>query len=607
MIVDEFITLLSFDADLSEGKAYQGLLSQIEQHAGEISVGITAAAGAVQYFAQETAESLAHNVRWADSIGASTDSIQRFGHAAFLVGGNVDDLRADIEKMAPRAAMTGQSLEDLFGQVADTAGAMDKQMSYSFLSSLGYSNTMIRVLQQGREGMKKAMDQTIVVSPENLHAALELSNIWKRLGTMIREVAESGIAEALPEFHELVESTKDFIEENKELIKSGVAAFFMSIAKGIRAAFVPLADIVRIMAPFLSFLNKITGGLIPATAGTLALSAALTVLAYSGIKNAVLGLGWLGRGLLLLLMDTNKNIGRLSLLAYEIKEIGLAQAFANTELATAITKWWALVGAQTAALGRGTAITAMLIKEALPTKVLAVANLLMAGSFSAAAAASWALTASLLANPITWIVLGVVALIASLVLVIKYWKEISGFFKWMKYGNSELAITAKMVTQILSPLSLIYFYWEDIANAISKATGKSSGFIGSISPMLALIKALRDIFLAIEIIVTRVMDRITKSTKALAEWVAKLDWLKGGIKELMQFEGGGKSTSSPTMPNNTVTAGPQATYNSARHQNVTNNVTINAGAATSPGAIAQYMKNTNIMQALGYGQVGGIA
>lgn len=51
-------------------------------------------------------------------------------------------------------------------------------------------------------------------------------------------------------------------------------------------------------------------------------------------------------------------------------------------------------------------------------------------------AATWAWTAALLANPITWIVLGIIALIAVIVLLIVYWDEIAAAtgkaFDWIK-------------------------------------------------------------------------------------------------------------------------------------------------------------------------------
>jgi hypothetical protein len=57
---------------------------------------------------------------------------------------------------------------------------------------------------------------------------------------------------------------------------------------------------------------------------------------------------------------------------------------------------------------------------------MAVAMKVFRGSMLLSAKAAWAFTAALLANPITWIVIGVVALIAGLVLLVKNWDAVKG-------------------------------------------------------------------------------------------------------------------------------------------------------------------------------------
>jgi TP901 family phage tail tape measure protein len=64
--------------------------------------------------------------------------------------------------------------------------------------------------------------------------------------------------------------------------------------------------------------------------------------------------------------------------------------------------------------------------------VLKVFGVLLAGvtlGLAAASLASWSFTDSLLANPITWIVVGIVALIAGLALLITHWKSVWGWIK----------------------------------------------------------------------------------------------------------------------------------------------------------------------------------
>lgn len=57
---------------------------------------------------------------------------------------------------------------------------------------------------------------------------------------------------------------------------------------------------------------------------------------------------------------------------------------------------------------------------------MAVAMKVLRGSLLLSAKAAWVFTAALMANPITWIVVGVVALIAGLVLLIKNWDVVKG-------------------------------------------------------------------------------------------------------------------------------------------------------------------------------------
>ena len=86
------------------------------------------------------------------------------------------------------------------------------------------------------------------------------------------------------------------------------------------------------------------------------------------------------------------------------------------------------------------------------------------------AAGVWATTVAMLANPLTWIVLGIVALIAALVLLVKHWdtvkRVVRDFFD--RYGNYVLAALAVVAPFIAVPL-LIAKNWDQIV-----------GFVGDI-------------------------------------------------------------------------------------------------------------------------------
>ena len=81
--------------------------------------------------------------------------------------------------------------------------------------------------------------------------------------------------------------------------------------------------------------------------------------------------------------------------------------------------------------------------------------------------AIWAQTVALLANPITWIVVGVVALVAGLVLLWKNWGKVTGFIKntWSKTPNWVKGIVAILLMPILPILwagKLLITHWKSI-------------------------------------------------------------------------------------------------------------------------------------------------
>ena len=105
-----------------------------------------------------------------------------------------------------------------------------------------------------------------------------------------------------------------------------------------------------------------------------------------------------------------------------------------------------------------------------------VAQLAGAAATGIASAATWAFNAALLANPLTWIVLGIVALIAALVLLVKHWdtvkRVVRDFFD--RYGNYVLAALAVAMPFIGIPL-LIARNWSRIVGVVRGIWGTIVG------------------------------------------------------------------------------------------------------------------------------------
>lgn len=102
----------------------------------------------------------------------------------------------------------------------------------------------------------------------------------------------------------------------------------------------------------------------------------------------------------------------------------------------------------------------------------------------AATSAAWGFTIALLANPITWIILGIMALIAAGYLLWKNWDKVSAFFlkiwdgvkeNWGRFFNDIVALLEK-------PLAQIQAGWESLMSFLggiwSQLTDWISGFAG---------------------------------------------------------------------------------------------------------------------------------
>ena len=92
-------------------------------------------------------------------------------------------------------------------------------------------------------------------------------------------------------------------------------------------------------------------------------------------------------------------------------------------------------------------------KFVVSLKASKVAQLAGAAATGIASAATWAFNAALLANPLTWIVLGIVGLIAALVLLVKHWDTVTDALKfawnWIK-GNWPL-----LASILLGPFGIV--------------------------------------------------------------------------------------------------------------------------------------------------------
>ena len=160
-----------------------------------------------------------------------------------------------------------------------------------------------------------------------------------------------------------------------------------------------------------------------------------------------------------------------------------------------------------------------------------VAQLAGAAATGIASAATWAFNAALLANPLTWIVLAIVGLIAALVLLVKHWdtvkRVVRDFFD--RYGNYVLAALAVAMPFIGIPL-LIARNWSRIVGVVRGIWGT---IVGIFRDHWAKILAVIFPAVGLPILIAQEWDQIVGFVGDI--WSRVYDTVKGWIEAIISF------------------------------------------------------------------------
>lgn len=299
-------------------------------------------------------------------------------------------------------------LDLLRGKYGDTIDAIEKQeIATAFgtdeavdLIDLLYSKT--GELQDNVLSLYDAMGQGTAVASEMASAMNETEpEKFERLQQQLHNVAEAAGSTLLPVVNDLMEGAADVIQKGAEWVENH-------------------QNLVRII-----LLAALTLGGFLAVAGT-----CIAVVGGVGIvftKTAGLVKGFIGviRGL----PDLFETIALYGMEAGDAIRNGFNRIrTAGSTAVTAVKNVTLRIAgmAKTAVVSGVTALKNMALglvsmaRQAVVTAVTAMPGLI---------ASVWSFTAALLANPITWVVIGIVALIAALILLWQNWDSVTAFLQ----------------------------------------------------------------------------------------------------------------------------------------------------------------------------------
>ena len=443
---------------------------------GEIIRDAPAIAGAAVATGLEP-EQVARYARGVQNIfgGDVQENLDVMLRAANRSAGSFESFGESIQFAGQAAADAGLDFKAYVAILGGTSGAMRTVESVSqgmtaMWSKLAKSKEDIgeggKIVQEAFEGVgismadvDAAMDGTadgfIKLLALINNAGLSTTQLTALLSTLAGDTYSASISYAVqnPEvirdlLAEVEQSAGDIVNQ-QQIIMSGASGGIMQMMAQIDTLLNRLAEFgtltaiqnfTKAVSALIGWLTKtneeselvnkgflrLISAFVMALAAMLVVAAALkvTTFALSGfvlLVKAARGVVWLWRNALIL---TRVQMGLLSVQTW----------WANSALSRfAATIWTSSVGALKALATRLTMAGAAMLRfsgraiAAGIAGVVAFAATIWTGAvpaLAAFAAGVWATTIALLANPLTWIVLGIVALIAALVLAVKHWDKI---------------------------------------------------------------------------------------------------------------------------------------------------------------------------------------
>ena len=347
-------------------------------------------------------------------------------------------------------------------------------------------NTMMVLLGKGTSQFTEALEQ-MQHGTENLNNAFETvdASPAEKWGDILNKVRNTGIklgTALLPVFQKIIDKVSLFVDKFSEMdfgpfisqIEAAIDRIFASIdfdkiVKGIGDFFKILSGVVNLLIPLVEGFWKIKNVI-----GIIGIGSFAVKRAFDGFVIGSKLVGFIGD-----LKTAGSLVSGLSKGSYAAQT---AFSFVSDRVKN-MTK--IMQGAQKA----GSAIfdIGKMIAGKVATLAMAAAQGIATAATTAWGAATAALNALFVASPIGWIVLGIAALIAVIVLCVKNWDKITAALKiaWEWIKNVDSMVWDKLVSGFKALAGFVKENSEKVLALITIFTGPF-GFI------ISIIKELKD-------------------------------------------------------------------------------------------------------------------
>lgn len=191
--------------------------------------------------------------------GLSTQKVQALGQALTAQGGNAIDALSAMQKLQDlmSSPVTGNvgwfgdvaklgldpnaiiGAQDTAEALANIAGAFEKMTPLNQRlagQALGFDENTVRLLMKGRDEVERQLDsrgKLGLMTQKQIEDAARLTKATSELNLVFTDMGNTIAGELVPAFAEMAEDFTEFYRANKDLVDSGLEAFFGTLAKNI--------------------------------------------------------------------------------------------------------------------------------------------------------------------------------------------------------------------------------------------------------------------------------------------------------------------------------------------------------------------------------------
>lgn len=272
---DELITWLGFkfkpDAKKNIESA-QKSIDMIKEGVKKIGALFLGASGAISYFTNDVMKGAQEMSDLSKKMGVSTEALQQWKYVAEASGQSFDSLVGDLQNFKKM----GIDAISLSGRLA----GMSSKIALQWKDRLGLSDDMFNVLRQGPEQIKKLMGEAYVIPGKSIEQTAQFNKQLSATKNTLIAMKNEIFMAVSPTLVDLTNKFKDWMQQNKEFIKSklvdvikGVALGFQRFVEIAGKAFGYLVDIAKALgligenAPQVESVAKVVTGVMLLWAG----------------------------------------------------------------------------------------------------------------------------------------------------------------------------------------------------------------------------------------------------------------------------------------------------------------------------------------------------